>query len=164
MAPSALTPPALTIPSLHHSRFPKRPQVAHVASQQAPTAMFLPAPIQPGPTLPPARAWMAFPCQASYHPLSAQAFTSASASSSAAPLPTSIPHASTTLSHPASSLPLSKPFHCEQVQVPHDPWLLQFCTTKGPGGTAEVLQVPLVEKGVIVNGNDHSGVQITCRC
>jgi hypothetical protein len=33
---------------------------------------------------------------------------------------------------------------------------LQFHTTKRPGA----LQALLAEKGVIVNGNDHSGVQI----
>jgi hypothetical protein len=72
--------------------------------------------------------------QASYHPLAAEASTSASSSRSR----TSTPRASTTLSRPASSLLLSKPFHFPQpncnksykqaneLKVPYDARLLQF--------------------------------------
>ncbi|KAI0247433.1 hypothetical protein BJV78DRAFT_1245722 [Lactifluus subvellereus] len=107
--------------------------------------------------------------QASYHPLSAQASTSASASSSTAPSPTSTPRASTTLSRPASSLLLSKPFRCPKPNCNKSYKQangLKYHMTHGscnfaPPKDLEALQALLAEKGVVVNGNDRSGLQIT---
>ncbi|KAF8486446.1 hypothetical protein DFH94DRAFT_184318 [Russula ochroleuca] len=104
--------------------------------------------------------------QASYRPLSAQASTSASASSS--PSPTSTPHASTILSRHASSLLLSKPFRCPKPYCNKSYKQangLKYHMTHGscnfaPPKDLEALQALLAEKGVVVNGNDRSGVQI----
>jgi transcription factor SFP1 len=105
--------------------------------------------------------------QASYHPLSARASTSASASTT--PSPTSTPRASTTLSRPASSLLLSKPFRCPKPNCNKSYKQangLKYHMTHGscnfaPPKDLEALQALLAEKGVVVNGNDRSGVQIT---
>ncbi|KAF8260029.1 hypothetical protein EI94DRAFT_1706587, partial [Lactarius quietus] len=105
--------------------------------------------------------------QASYHPLSAQASTSASASTT--PSPTSTPRASTTLSRPASSLLLSKPFRCPKPNCNKSYKQangLKYHMTHGscnfaPPKDLEALQALLAEKGVVVNGNERSGVQIT---
>ncbi|KAH9052753.1 hypothetical protein EDB87DRAFT_346430 [Lactarius vividus] len=107
--------------------------------------------------------------QASYRPLSAQASTSASASSSTTPSPTSTPRASTTLSRPASSLLLSKPFRCPKPNCNKSYKQangLKYHMTHGscnfaPPKDLEALQALLAEKGVVVNGNDRSGMQIT---
>src|SRR6266404_873670 len=107
--------------------------------------------------------------QASYHPLSAQASTSASASSSPTPSPTSTPRASTTLSRPASSLLLSKPFRCPKPNCNKSYKQangLKYHMTHGscnfaPPKDLEALQALLAEKGVVVNGNDRSGMQIS---
>ena len=107
--------------------------------------------------------------QASYRPLSAQASTSASASSSPTPSPTSTHRASTTLSRPASSLLLSKPFRCPKPNCNKSYKQangLKYHMTHGscnfaPPKDLEALQALLAEKGVVVNGNDRSGMQIT---
>ena len=104
---------------------------------------------------------------ASYHPLSAHASTSASESTT--PSPTSTPRASTTLSRPASSLLLSKPFRCPKPNCNKSYKQangLKYHMTHGscnfaPPKDLEALQALLAEKGVVVNGNDRSGVQIT---
>ncbi|KAI0300662.1 hypothetical protein B0F90DRAFT_1560351, partial [Multifurca ochricompacta] len=107
--------------------------------------------------------------QASYHPLSAHASTSTSGSPSTSPSPTSTPRASTTLSRPASSLLLSKPFRCPKANCNKSYKQangLKYHMTHGscnfaPPKDLEALQALLAEKGVVVNGNDRSGVQIT---
>ncbi|KAH9974972.1 hypothetical protein BGW80DRAFT_1487964 [Lactifluus volemus] len=117
----------------------------------------------------PSSSRVASPSQASYHPLSAQASTSASGSSSTASSPTSTPRASTTLSRPASSLLLSKPFRCPKANCNKSYKQangLKYHMTHGscnfaPPKDLEALQALLAEKGVVVNGNDRSGVQIT---
>jgi len=136
-----------------------------------PTLLYSPSSITPANT--PSSSRVASPVaaqgqtQASYHPLSAQASTSASASSS--PSPTSTPRASTTLSRPASSLLLSKPFRCPKANCNKSYKQangLKYHMTHGscnfaPPKDLEALQALLAEKGVVVNGNDRSGVQIT---
>ncbi|KAH9980411.1 hypothetical protein BJV74DRAFT_879344 [Russula compacta] len=136
-----------------------------------PTLLYSPSSMTPANT--PSSSRVASPVtaqgqtQASYHPLSAQASTSASASSS--PSPTSTPRASTTLSRPASSLLLSKPFRCPKPNCNKSYKQangLKYHMTHGscnfaPPKDLEALQALLAEKGVVVNGNDRSGVQIT---
>ncbi|KAI0290232.1 hypothetical protein BC826DRAFT_1027920 [Russula brevipes] len=136
-----------------------------------PTLLYSPSSITPANT--PSSSRVASPVtaqgqtQASYHPLSAQASTSASASTS--PSPTSTPRASTTLSRPASSLLLSKPFRCPKANCNKSYKQangLKYHMTHGscnfaPPKDLEALQALLAEKGVVVNGNDRSGVQIT---
>ncbi len=138
-----------------------------------PTLLYSPSSITPANT--PSSSRVASPdaaqgqTQASYHPLSAQASTSASASSSTSPSPTSTPRASTTLSRPASSLLLSKPFRCPKANCNKSYKQangLKYHMTHGscnfaPPKDLEALQALLAEKGVVVNGNDRSGVQIT---
>ncbi|KAH9961743.1 hypothetical protein BC827DRAFT_1267395 [Russula dissimulans] len=137
-----------------------------------PTLLYSPSSITPANT--PSSSRVASPVtgqgqsQASYHPLSAQASTSASASSSS-PSPTSTARASTTLSRPASSLLLSKPFRCPKPNCSKSYKQangLKYHMTHGscnfaPPKDLEALQALLAEKGVVVNGNDRSGVQIT---
>ena len=136
-----------------------------------PTLLYSPSSITPANT--PSSSRVASPVtaqgqtQASYHPLSAQASTSASASTS--PSPTSTPRASTTLSRPASSLLLSKPFRCPKPNCNKSYKQangLKYHMTHGscnfaPPKDLEALQALLAEKGVVVNGNERSGVQIT---
>ncbi|KAN0118840.1 hypothetical protein V8E52_004612 [Russula decolorans] len=138
-----------------------------------PTLLYSPSSITPANT--PSSSRVASPdaaqgqTQASYHPLSAQASTSASASSPTSPSPTSTPRASTTLSRPASSLLLSKPFRCPKANCNKSYKQangLKYHMTHGscnfaPPKDLEALQALLAEKGVVVNGNDRSGVQIT---
>jgi hypothetical protein len=138
-----------------------------------PTLLYSPSSITPANT--PSSSRVASPdaaqgqTQASYHPLSAQASTSASASSPTSPSPTSTPRASTTLSRPASSLLLSKPFRCPKPNCNKSYKQangLKYHMTHGscnfaPPKDLEALQALLAEKGVVVNGNERSGVQIT---
>jgi transcription factor SFP1 len=138
-----------------------------------PTLLYSPCSITPANT--PSNSRVASPVaaqgqtQASYHPLSAQASTSASGSSPSSPSPSSTPRASTTLSRPASSLLLSKPFRCPKANCNKSYKQangLKYHMTHGscnfaPPKDLEALQALLAEKGVMVNGNDRSGVQIT---
>ncbi|KAI9453929.1 hypothetical protein F5148DRAFT_1288877 [Russula earlei] len=133
-----------------------------------PTLLYSPSSITPANTPSSSRVASPVTAQASYRPLSAQASTSACASSSS-PSPTSTPRASTTLSRPASSLLLSKPFRCPKPNCNKSYKQangLKYHMTHGscnfaPPKDLEALQALLAEKGVVVNGNDRSGVQIT---
>ena len=94
------------------------------------------------------------------YPLSAQASTSFHAST---------PHTGTTDSRPASSLLLSKPFRCPKPNCNksyrHTNGL-KYHMTRGscnsaPSKDSEALQTLLVERGLVVNGGDRLGGQIT---
>ena len=136
-----------------------------------PTLLYSPSSITPANTPPSSRVASRVTAQgrtqASYHPLSAQASTSASSSTS--PSPTSTLRASATLSRPASSLLLSKPFRCPKPncnKAYEQANGLKYHMTHGscnfaPPKDLEALQAVLAEKRVVVNGNERSGVQIT---
>ncbi len=114
-----------------------------------PTLLYSPSSITPANT--PSSSRVASPVtaqgqtQASYHPLSARAST------------------------PASSLLLSKPFRCPKPNCNKSYKQangLKYHMTHGscnfaPPKDLEALQALLAEKGVVVNGSDRSGVQIT---
>ena len=101
------------------------------------------------------------------HPLPAQAHTSLYASTSSSR--TSTPHTGTTNSRPVSSLHLSKPFRCPKPNCNKSYRYangLKYHMTHGscnsaPPKDSEALQALLYEKGVLINGDDRSGRQIT---
>ena len=105
--------------------------------------------------------------QAPNHPLPAQAPTSLHASTSSSR--TSTPHTGTTNSRPVSSLHLSKPFRCPKPNCNKSYRYangLKYHMTHGscnsaPPKDSEALQALLYEKGVVINGDDRSGRQIT---
>ena len=105
--------------------------------------------------------------QAPNHPLPAQAATSLYASTSSSR--TSMPQTGTTHSRPVSSLLLSKPFRCPKPNCNKSYRYangLKYHMTHGscnsaPPKDSEALQALLYEKGVLINGDDRSGRQIT---